>query len=90
MCPIQRLSSISMLRQGNYPTKCAGTEASSIYMYHLTFVDPSHYVHKAFTADDTQGLGCNQAVLAHLSPWELPWLHLELTRILKLAEQPWS
>ena len=36
-------------------------------MHHLTSVDPSQFVHKALTADHTQGLGWRQAVLAHLS-----------------------
>ena len=37
-------------------------------MHHLTSVDPSQFVHKAFTADHAQELGCWQAVLAQLSP----------------------
>ena len=37
-------------------------------MHHLTAVDPSQFVHKAFTADHAQELGWGQAVLAHLSP----------------------
>ena len=36
-------------------------------MHHLTSVDPSQFVHKAFTADHIQRLGWGQAELAHLS-----------------------
>ena len=38
------------------------------FLHHLTSVDPSQSVHKAFTADHTQGLGRGQGVLAHLNP----------------------
>ena len=53
---------------GTLPHKTFGWQQSLKYMHHLTSVDASQIVHKAFTADHMQELGWGQAVHAHLSP----------------------
>ena len=53
---------------GRLPHKTFWWQRSPKHMHHLTSVDPSQCVHKAFTADHAQDLGWGQAVLAHPSP----------------------
>ena len=53
---------------GRLPHKAFWWQQSLKYMHSLTLVEPSHFVHKAFTADHMQELGWRQAVHAHLSP----------------------
>ena len=53
---------------GRLPNKTFWWQQSLKYMHHLTSVDPSQSVRKAFTANHTQGLGWGQAVHAHLFP----------------------
>ena len=53
---------------GRLPHKTFWWQQSLKYMHHLTSVDSSQIVHKAFTADHMQELGWGQAVHAHLSP----------------------
>ena len=53
---------------GRLPHKIFWWQQSLKYMHHLTSVDPSQFVHKAFRTDHAQELGWGQAVLAHLFP----------------------
>ena len=77
---------------GRLPHKTFWWQQSLKYMHHLTSVDSSQIVHKAFTADLMQELGWGQAVKALCKIWdestEVRWCYTHLLYIVVFSQLP--